>query len=45
MLADLFGITWAISVIGGLTVLSGVVVQIVMEETLPCMSHTRAQTT
>ncbi len=34
VLADLFGITWAIGVIAGLTFLSGVVVQGVMAETL-----------
>ncbi len=41
VLADLFGVPWAIGVIGGLTVLSGVVVQAVMAETLPCMQHTQ----
>lgn len=35
MLADLFGLSWAIAVIGGLTLLSGVVVKAVMSETLP----------
>ena len=34
VLADLFGVTWAIGVIAGLTFLSGVVVQGVMAETL-----------
>ena len=34
VLADLFGVTWAIGVIAGLTFLSGVVVQRVMAETL-----------
>jgi MFS family permease len=34
-LADLFGVPWAIGVIGGLTFLSGIVVQAVMSETLP----------
>ncbi len=35
VLADLFGISWAIGVIGGVTFLSGVVVSVVMRETLP----------
>jgi MFS family permease len=35
VLADLFGVTWAIGVIGVLTILSGVVVKFVMSETLP----------
>ena len=35
VLADLFGVPWAIVVIGVLTILSGVVVKIVMAETLP----------
>jgi len=35
ILADLFGVPWAIGVIGVLTFLSGVVVKIVMSETLP----------
>jgi MFS family permease len=35
VLADLFGVSWAIWVIGALTALSGVVVQAVMAETLP----------
>jgi MFS family permease len=34
-LADLFGVTWAIGVIAGVTFLSGVVAQKVMAETLP----------
>ncbi len=34
LLADAFGVSWAIGVIGGLTILSGVVVQSVMRETL-----------
>jgi MFS family permease len=34
-LADFFGVPWAIGAIGGLTVLSGIVVQAVMSETLP----------
>jgi len=40
-LADLFGVSWAIGVIAGLTVLSGVLVQAVMAETLPRLQHTR----
>jgi MFS family permease len=35
VLADLFGVSWAIGVIGVLTILSGVVVKLVMSETLP----------
>ena len=35
VLADLFGVLWAIGVIGVLTILSGIVVKIVMSETLP----------
>jgi MFS family permease len=35
VLADLFGVTWAIGVIAGVTFLSGVVAQGVMAETLP----------
>ena len=35
VLAELFGVPWAIVVIGGLTFLSGVVVKFVMSETLP----------
>ena len=35
VLADLFGVSWAIGVIAGLTVLSGVLAQAVMAETLP----------
>ncbi len=38
MLPDLFGITWAIGVIGGLTSLSRFLAQLVMAETLPRMS-------
>ena len=38
-LADLFGVTWAIGVIGALTVLSGVLAQTVMSETLPHRQH------
>ena len=34
-LADLFGVSWAIGVIGTLTVLSGLVAQAMMRETLP----------
>jgi MFS family permease len=39
VLADLFGVPWAIGVIGVLTFLSGVVVKIVMSETLPRKRH------
>jgi MFS family permease len=39
VLADLFGVPWAIGVIGVLTFLSGVVVKIVMSETLPRTRH------
>ena len=35
VLADLFGVSWAIGVIGGVTFLSGVITQAVMAETLP----------
>jgi MFS family permease len=35
VLADLFGVTWAIGVIAGVTFLSGGVVSVVMRETLP----------
>jgi MFS family permease len=35
VLADLFGVSWAIGVIAGLTFLSGIVAQGVMQETLP----------
>src|SRR5437016_4859828 len=35
VLADLFGIFWAIGVIGAVTFLSGVIVSVVMRETLP----------
>lgn len=35
VLAELFGVPWAIGVIGVLTFLSGVVVKVVMSETLP----------
>ncbi len=35
VLADLFGVTWAIGVIAGVTFLSGIVAQGVMRETLP----------
>jgi MFS family permease len=38
-LADLFGISWAIGVIAGVTALSGVLAQAVMMETLPRRSH------
>jgi MFS family permease len=35
VLADLFGVSWAIGVIAGVTFLSGIVAQGVMQETLP----------
>jgi MFS family permease len=38
-LADLFGVSWAIGVIAGVTMLSGVLAQVVMAETLPRRSH------
>ena len=41
VLADMFGVSWAIGVIAALTVLSGVVAQAVMAETLPRLQHTR----
>jgi MFS family permease len=41
VLADLFGVSWAIGVIGGLTLLSGVLAQGVMSETLPRMPRTQ----
>jgi MFS family permease len=41
VLADLFGVSWAIGVIAGLTVLSGVLAQAVMAETLPRLRHTQ----
>jgi len=47
ILADLFGVPWAIGVIGMLTILSGVVVKFVMSETLPRIRHgqdTQSQT-
>jgi MFS family permease len=44
VLADLFGVSWAIGVIGGLTFLSGVLAQAVMSETLPRLQHTQAET-
>jgi MFS family permease len=41
VLADLFGASWAIWVIGALTMLSGIVAQAVMAETLPRLQHTQ----
>ena len=38
-LADLFGVSWAIGVIAGVTALSGVLAQLVMAETLPRRLH------
>jgi hypothetical protein len=43
VLADLFGVSWAIGVVGELTILSGIVVQVVMAETLPGRQHTQIQ--
>jgi len=42
VLADLLGTSWAIGVVGGLTLMSGIVVVTVMRETLP--SHHYAKT-
>ena len=42
VLADLFGVSWAIGVIAALTALSGVVAQVVMAETLPRLQHTKS---
>jgi MFS family permease len=44
VLADLFGVSWAIGVVGGLTILSGIVVQVMMVETLPRAEYTETQT-
>ena len=41
LVADLWGTSWAIGVIGGLTFLSGVIVATVMRETLPARGLTR----
>jgi MFS family permease len=41
VLADLFGVTWAIGVIGALTFLSGILAQAVMSETLPRIPRTQ----
>ena len=38
-LADLFGVSWAIGVIAGVTMLSGLLAQAVMGETLPRRQH------
>ncbi len=35
VLADTLGLNWAIGAIGGLTLLSGIIVALVMDETLP----------
>ncbi len=43
VLADLVGTSWAIGVIGGLTLLSGVVVGTVMRETLPSHHQDRIE--
>jgi MFS family permease len=45
VLAGLFGVSWAIGVIGVLTFLSGVVVQFVMSETLPRKRFVQKPTT
>ena len=45
VLADLFGVPWAIGVIGVLTILSGVVVKFVMSETLPRKRFAQKPTT
>src|SRR5436305_5247458 len=42
-LADLFGISWAIGLIGALTVFSGVVARAVMTETLPRLQQTPSE--
>lgn len=42
IIADLFGISWAIVIIGGLTFMSGLVTAIVMYETLPKPEKRRA---
>jgi MFS family permease len=44
ILADLFGVSWAIGVIGVLTLLSGIVVKIVMSETLHRTQLAQTQT-
>jgi len=41
MLADFFGVPWAIGVIGGVTFLSGVVILQAMSETLPRRATSR----
>ena len=43
MIADLLGTSWAIGVVGGLTLLSGLVVALVMRETLPSHHSTRRE--
>jgi hypothetical protein len=35
LLADALGLSWAIGAVGGLTLLSGIIVALVMYETLP----------
>jgi MFS family permease len=45
VLADLFGVPWAIGVIAGLTVLSGVLAQAVMAETLSRQPLVKTPTT
>lgn len=45
LLADTLGLSWAIGAVGGLTLLSGIIVALVMYETLPARRHhtTRSQ--
>ncbi len=43
VLADLLGTSWAIGVVGGLTLMSGIVVVTVMRETLPSHHHTKIE--
>jgi MFS family permease len=43
VLADLFGVVWAIGAIGVVTVLSGIVAQAVMAETLPRLQQREAE--
>jgi MFS family permease len=44
VLADLFGVSWAIGVIGGLTFLSGILAQVVMSETVPHLQQRQVST-
>jgi MFS family permease len=45
VLADLFGVTWTLGVIAGVTLLSGVIAQGVMRETLPRQPLVQTRTT